>query len=182
MTEISREHYLHFSGQKEDFEIEPIYERHADLFAREAVDALRGAGNRELLEFAVQGLMGQETKAEEAELARREAALEVEVDGERIPLRQAAVVQANETDPERRQRLERARLDLSAKELTPLQLEAHERAAEIARELGWPSMLALCEELSGLDLEALQGQTDALLADTEELYGPLVEPELQRHL
>jgi hypothetical protein len=181
-TEISREAYLHFSGQKDEYEIEAIYERHAALFSRATVEALRGAGNRELLEFAVQGLMGQETKAEEAEVARREASLEILVDDERIPLRQAAVVQANETDPERRATIERARLDVSTRELTPLQLEMHERTAAIAGELGWPSMLALCEELSGLDLEALERQTEALLADTESLYQPIVEPELERHL
>jgi hypothetical protein len=182
MTEISREHYLHFSGQKEDFEIEPIYERHADLFSREAVDELRGSGNRELLFFAVQGLMGQETKAEEAELARREAALEIEVDGETLPLRQSVVAQANEPDPERRAAIERARLDVGTAELTPLQVEMHERMATITQELGWPSMLDLCEELSGIDLEALELQTETLLGDTEALYEPLVEPELQRHL
>src|SRR4051794_27975357 len=182
MTEISREHYLHFSGQKEDFEIEPIYERHADLFAREAVDELRGSGNRELLFFAVQGLMGQETKAEEAELARREAALEIEVDGETLPLRQSVVAQANEPDPERRAAIEHARLDVGTAELTPLQVEMQERMATITQELGWPSMLDLCEELSGIDLEALERQTETLLGDTEALYEPVVEPELQRHL
>ncbi|MFL5840237.1 MAG: hypothetical protein ACJ77Z_07280 [Thermoleophilaceae bacterium] len=181
-TEISREGYLHFSGQKEDFEIEAIYDRHASLFSRDAVDELRGAGNRELLEFAVQGLMGQETKVEEAELARREASLEIEVAGEKIPLRQSPVVQANEPDAERRADIEHARLDLSARELTPLQVDVHERAAAITRELGWPSMLALCEELSGIDLEALERQTDAFLASTEPIYEQVVEPELERHL
>lgn len=181
-TELMREHYLHFSGQKEEFEIEPIYERHAGLFSRAAVDELRGSGNRELLMFAVQGLMGQETKAEEAELARREAALEIEVDGERIPLRQSPVFQANERDPERRAAIERARLDLGTRELTPLQVEMHERAAAITTELGWPSVLDLCEELSGIDLEALERQTQSLLTETEALYEPLVEPELRRHV
>ena len=74
MTEISREHYLHYSGQKDDYAIEAIYDRHADLFSRDAVDELRETGNQELLLFAVQGLMGQGTKAEEAELARRDRA------------------------------------------------------------------------------------------------------------
>src|SRR4051794_41574387 len=127
MTEISREHYLHFSGQKEDFEIEPIYERHADLFAREAVDELRGSGNNELLFFAVQGLMGQETKAEEAELARREAALEIEVGDQTIPFRQAPVVQASEPDPDRRHAIERARIEVAEGDLTPLAVEMFER-------------------------------------------------------
>jgi hypothetical protein len=182
MTEISREHYLHFSGQKEEFEIEPIYERHAGLFSRAAVDELRGGGNRELLYFAVQGLMGQETKAEEAEVARREAALEIEVDGQTIPLRQSPVVQANEADPDRRAAIERARLDVGTRELTPLQVAAHERSTEITKELGWASMLELCEELSGIDLGALEHQTEALLADTEQAYETLVEPELRRHI
>src|SRR4051794_6258111 len=182
MEELMREHYLHFSGQKDEFEIEPIYERHAELYSREAVDGLRGSGNRELLMFAVQGLMGQETKAEEAEVARREAALELEVDGERIPFRQSPVVQANEPDPERRAAIEQARLDVTERELTPLALEMHERTAGIAKELGWSSMLDLCEELSGIDLAALEQQTEALLADTEAGYEPSVEPELERHL
>ncbi|MFL5894990.1 MAG: hypothetical protein ACJ76Z_07735 [Thermoleophilaceae bacterium] len=179
---ISREHYLHFSGQKESYEIEPIYERHAALFSRTTVEALRGGGNRELLEFAVQGLMGQETKAEEAELARREAALEIEVDGERVPLRQSSVVQANEADADRRAAIERARLDVASRELTPLQVEVHQRAGAIVRELGWASMVELCEELSGLDLGALESQTEQFLADTEAAYEPRVAPELERHL
>lgn len=177
-----REHYLHFSGQKDEFEIEPIYERHAGLYSRAAVDELRGSGNRELLMFAVQGLMGQETKSEEAELARREAALELQVDGEAIPFRQSPVAQANSSDPQRRLAIEAARLDVTERELTPLALAMHERAAAITRELGWGSMLELCEELSGIDLAALEAQTDALLAKTEADYEPAVEPELQRHL
>jgi hypothetical protein len=182
MSELMREHYLHFSGQKDEFEIEAIYDRHADLYSRGTVEELRGAGNRELLMFAVQGLMGQETKAEEAELARREAALEIEVDGQTMPLRQSPVVQANESDPARRAAIERARLDVADRELTPLQLEMHERAADTATELGWDSMLDLCEELSGIDLAELEAQTESLLAATEEQFEPAVEPELERHL
>jgi hypothetical protein len=182
MTELMREHYLHFSGQKDEFEIEPIYDRHAQLYSREAVEELRGSGNRELLMFAVQGLMGQETKAEEAELARREAALELRIDDDVVPLRQSPVAQANEPDPERRARIERARLDVSASELTPLQVEMHERAAAITKELGWSSMLDLCEDLSGIDLAALEQQTEALLAATEASFEATVEPELEEHL
>ena len=32
--EIDREYYLHYSGRQESFEIEEIYERHAELFSR----------------------------------------------------------------------------------------------------------------------------------------------------
>src|SRR3954463_11043355 len=81
LGELDREYYLHFSGQQDDYGIEAIYDRHSGLFERRAVDDLRDAGKGDLLEFAVQGLLGQETKAEAAELARREAALEIEVGG-----------------------------------------------------------------------------------------------------
>jgi hypothetical protein len=182
MTELMREHYLHFSGQKDEFEIEAIYERHGRLYSREAVEELRENGNRELLYFAVQGLMGQETKSEEAELARREAALEIVVDDQTIPFRQAPVVQASEEDPDRRAAIERARIDAAERELTPLAIEMFERGAQITKELGWASMIELCEELSGIDLAALEQQTEALLRDTEESYEPLVEPQLREHL
>ena len=86
LSSIDREYYLHYSGQQDEFEIEPIYDRHAALFAREAVDGLREAGApAPLIEFAVQGLIGRETKEGVAELARREAALELEWDGAPMP-------------------------------------------------------------------------------------------------
>src|SRR3954468_20436038 len=182
MSELMREHYLHFSGQKDDFEIEPIYERHADLYSREAVEELRSSGNKELLFFAVQGLMGQETKTEEAEMARREASLELEVGGEKIPFRQSSVIQAAEADPERRHAIEQARLELTSAELTPLALEMFERSTSITKELGWSSMVELCEELSGIDLGALEQQTEALIRNTRGGQEPLVEPQLREHL
>src|SRR3954454_5205286 len=102
LGELDREFYLHFSGQQDDYGIEAVYERHAALFTRAQVERLREDGSRTLLEFAVQGLIGRETRAEAAELARREAALEVEIDSKRVPYREASVIQANEPDPGRR--------------------------------------------------------------------------------
>jgi hypothetical protein len=181
--EIEREYVLHLSGRKEGFELEPIYERHAGLFTREAADRLREAGApRELVRFAVEGLFGQATKGEAEELARREAGARVEVDGEEIGFREAVAVQANERDPARREALEHARLEVTERELNPLLLEAHERAAALARELGWRSTLAMCEELSGIDLRALGRQADAFLAATEAAYEPLVDPQLRDQL
>ena len=180
---LDREYYLHFSGQRDEFAIEPIYERHAALFGREAVEALRDAGApASLVEFAVHGLIGRETKAEEAELARREAALEVELDGERMPFRAAAVAQANEPDPDRRAAIEAARNELTGSELNPLLRQMLERSRAVSAELGWSSMAVMCQELSGIDLPALARQTEAFLGASEAPYEPVVEPELERHL
>jgi hypothetical protein len=182
VSALDREYYLHFSGQKDELEIEPIYERHAGLVTRDAVDRLRESGNRELLDFAAKGLIGQETKHLDAELARREAALEIEVDGERISLRQAPVVQANEPDRERRQRIDAAQRAVLERELQPLYRESFARTSELVRELGWRSVRAMTEDLSGIDLAALAQQTEAFLRDTEPSYEPLVEPRLREEL
>jgi hypothetical protein len=190
--EMDREYYLHFAGHKEAFEIEQIYERHAGLFDRATVDSLRAGlaaadGEqarrlRYLLELAVGGLLGRETKREEAELAEREAALDLEVGGERIPYRQSAVDQANEPDAERRAAIEEARLEALERELNPLHRSALERAHELARELGWTSYRAMYEDLKQVDLAALERQTRGFLDATADRFRPMVEPHLQRQV
>ena len=181
--EIEREYVLHLSGRKEGFELEAIYDRHAGLFTREAAERLREAGApRELVRFAVEGLFGQATKAETEELARREATTMVAVAGTELGFREAAAAQANEADPERRAEYERVRLEVTERDLNPLLLAAHERAAALARELGWTNTVAMCEELSDIDLGALGEQAESFLAATEERYEPLVEPELRAQL
>ena len=182
LGKLDREYYLHFSGRQDEYGIEAIYERHASLFSRESIDGLRARNAQALLEFAVHGLIGQETKAEAAELARREAVLEVEVDGTRLPYRETSVVQANEADPDRRAAIDTTRNEALAKHLNPLLRELFDRGRALAAELGWPSTLAMCEELSGIDLRQLARQASALLEATEESYEQLVAPELDSQL
>ena len=183
VTALDREYYLHYSGQQDDFDIEPIYDRHASLFSRESVDGLREAGAAPaLIEFATQGHIGRETKSQAAELARCEAALELEWDGKQLPFRSAAVVQANETDPERRALLEAARNELTESELNPRLRELLERTHALTADLGWSSYASMCEELSGIDLRALEGETSAFLAGTDGEYEPIVEPQLRRQI
>jgi hypothetical protein len=182
VTALDREYYLHFSGRKDDFEIEAIYTRHAGLFSRDGVESARGSGSRELLRFAAEGYVEQAVKDLSAELARLEATLEVAVDGETHPFRQAAVVQANERDPARRRALEAARMELVEQHLNPLLRETFDRSRELVRELGWPSVRAMTEELSGVDLGALARQTEAFLASTEAGYEGTVEPRLRAEI
>jgi hypothetical protein len=180
---LDLEYLLHFSGRKETFDLEPIYERHAGLVGREAAEQLREAGApRELVRFAVEGLIGLETRSQASELARREATLTVRVNGEELPFRAAVVAQTNEIDPDRRAAIEAARLAAVEAELNPLLVEAHERAATVVRELGWPSVRALCEDLGGLDLATLGRQAEDFLRSTEDAYEPVVGPELERQL
>ncbi|MGI9557299.1 MAG: hypothetical protein ACR2N5_05080, partial [Solirubrobacterales bacterium] len=119
LAELDREYYVHLSGQKQELEIEPIYEAYDELFSVEAVSALRdereGATAEKrgragaLLQFAVDGHLGLQTRAEEAELARLEATEEVVIGAERHPYRGVAVAMANEAEPSARAELEAAR-------------------------------------------------------------------------
>jgi oligoendopeptidase F len=186
---MDREYYLHFAGHKQEFEIEPIYERHRGLFERRVIDELRdrldaATGDerrrvRYLLELAAGGLMGEATKAEETMLAEREAALEIEIDGRKEAYRQSAVVQANEPDPDRRAEIERARLEALESELNPLHLTMIERVHDLTAELGWESYRAMCEELKGVDLRALERQTRAFSDATAPGYRERVEERMR---
>lgn len=196
LAELTTEYYRHYAGLQDEYEIEPIYARHGGLFTREAVESLRvladrggtppesetGRRLRMLVDFAVEGYVGQQTKAVEAELARREAALQVAVEGEAIGFRESSVVQANEADAGRRAAIERARLELLAGELQPLYAELIERQHAAAEDLGWRSYREMCEQCKALDLGALHADTRAFRAATDAGYAPVLEPELQRTL
>jgi hypothetical protein len=190
---MDREYYLHFAGHKRELEIAPIYDRHEGLFRKTAVEELRDRLSRAkpgdderraryLLELAVGGFMGEATKAEETALAEREAALEIEIDGRREPYRQASITQANEPDPERRARIEQARLETLDAELNPLHVEVTRRSHELARELGWPSYRAMCEELKAVDLAALERQTGGFLEATRATYRDRLDPQLRKQI
>ena len=188
-----REFYLHYAGHQQSYDVEAIYDRHRDLFDPASVEALRelGVGDHGgearhrrrleiLLDFAIEGLIGQTTKELEGELARREVASSIELDGERIGFRESSVVQANEPDGERRAELETARLALTERELGPLYEELVERQHAGAIELGYPSYRAMCAITKGIDLERLGRQTAVFEARTRASYPPLLDPELRR--
>jgi hypothetical protein len=196
--EIDREYYRHLAGYKPELEIEPIYERHRELFARDAVERIREAavraeglaGDRDderrrlryLLQFAFDGLLGRETKAQQAELARLEATLEVPDERSPIAYRQVPIEQANEPEPDRRAALERARNAVLAERLNPLHREALERAHALAGELGWAGYAAAYADLRGLDLDRLAGQVRRFAEVTREAYPEICDPQLETHV
>lgn len=196
-AELGEEYHAHFAGLRRDFDVEPIYARHAALFSaetvmrlREQADAAAARGEdaarraRMLLDFAVDGHIGLVSTDVEAELAQREAGLVLSIDGDgaAIPFREATIVQANEPDPARRAAIEAARLDATERQLNPLYAEMLERTRATARTLGWDSYRALCEQLKGFDLDRLARATAAFTAATEDAYAEFVGPVVERTL
>src|SRR5947208_7994408 len=96
LSELLTEHYRHYAGLQDEYAIEPIYTRHRELFTHRAVDDLRERarlvpGESEerrrlamLVDFAVEGYLGEATKKAETELAQREATTVLALDDREI--------------------------------------------------------------------------------------------------
>lgn len=176
LAELGEEQYLHYAGLKDRLELEPIYDRHAELssldscrlLAAEAEGARPGSPPLELWRFACEGFLGRLAQHEEEAIAELEASLEATVEGERIPFRMLRPRLANEPEQARRAALDRARLEL-VEQTNPTRLEALERLREGVAELGAGSVRELYERF-GLRLGSLAGQCERFLAETEELY------------
>jgi hypothetical protein len=194
LSELTGEFYRHYAGLKASYDIEPIYDRHESLFTADAVSVIRAQadaappGGEErrrltmLLDFALEGYIGQASKQAEAELARLEASSTIEVDGEELGFRDSAVIQANEPDADRRAAIEQARLAVTEERLNPLHRELIERQHAIAGELGYRSYREMCAISKSFDLDTLHAQTSSFAAATESSYAAVVDPELRQRI
>jgi hypothetical protein len=174
IAEEMEEYYLHFAGLKETFELEPIYERYADLTQVEqarrigsAVDG--GTRTRELWRFACEGYLSSITRELTERSAMLEAELKATVDGDEVPYRMLRPTLANEPDRDRRRRLEETRNALTEEQLNPLSLESVDRVQGGVRELGSDTYLDLYRRFE-LNLERLADQCRELLDSTEQLF------------
>jgi hypothetical protein len=184
---LDEEYYLHFAGHKERFELEPIYERFADLTTLDACARVGGAaesgtiGDVELWRFACEGYLGNETRAEAEEIAGLEATLTADVDGEEIPFRMLRPAIANEPDRGRRATLDAVRIALSEEHLLSRHVAMAETRREGTERLGAPTYRELYERF-GFPLEALAAQCRSFLEETEDLYVAVLDPLFRRRV
>jgi hypothetical protein len=174
IAELDEEYYLHYAGLKETFELAPIYERYAELTKLEKAQSIGrgvngGRGVRELWRFACEGYLGDLTREHAERAAMLEAEIEVTVDGQTIPFRMIRPTLANEPDRDRRERLDRVRVEIVEERLNPIHLEAVQIEQRAVRELGTPTYLDLYRKF-GFDVDDLAEQCRAFLDSTERLY------------
>jgi hypothetical protein len=176
LAELMEEYYRHFAGLAERLELAPIYERHADLVSLDACRWLAGEAEGkppgsppvELWRFACEGYLGAIAREQEERIAELEATMTAEVLGEEIGYRKLRPRLANEPERDRREAIERARLDL-VERLNPVHAEALERLRDGVRELGADTVRELYERF-GVPLAALAAQCERFLAETEDVY------------
>jgi hypothetical protein len=174
IAELDEEYYNHFAGLKETLELEPIYARHEELtkleWARGLGEVVNGdRGVRELWRFACEGHLGNLTREHSERIARLEAELEAEVDGETVGYRMLRPTIANTDDRGKRERLDVERCRLTEEHLNPIYLDAVTIAKRTVPELGAPTYVDLYRKF-GFRLDDLADQCRALLESTERMY------------
>jgi oligoendopeptidase F len=174
IADLDEEFYLHYAGHKDKLELSPIYERYSDLTQLDQALALgRSAdGDRhvtELWRFAVEGYLGELTREPAEKVAELEATLEATVDGETIPYRMLRPVMANEPDRDKRERIDRVRVELTEEQLNPLHADGVQIVRDGVERLEAPNYAELYRRL-GFRLDDLADQCRALLDSTEKLF------------
>jgi len=186
IAELDEEYYLHFAGLKDRFELEPIYERHAELTGLERAQWLGASVDgdrriRELWHFACEGYLGKLTREHSERLAALEAELEVTVDGETIPFRMLRPTMANERDRGRRERLDRVMWEATEEHLNPVYRDGVDVVREALPLLGVADYVELHERF-GFRLRELADQCRAFLDSTEQLYEQAVDRAMRELL
>ena len=184
MEEISREHYLASSGQKETAELQPIYARYRHVMDEEslalALDRFKSTtpGTEEhrsarlLLEWQAEAQSGRElAPLDEREIAWESKAMISLPDGSRLQFEEASIEMGNTTDRKRRLAIEAARARLVEAELAPLKREHLQRERDITEGLGLArDYNSGWEQLSGVSLPELRQQCEQFLKDTADMW------------
>ena len=176
IAELDEEYYLHYAGLKEQFDLAPIYERHANLTELDQAKSIGlavngGARVRELWRFACEGYLGALTRDHAEKLANLEAELEVSANGETLPYRMVRPAIANEPDRDKRRELDARGNAVLEEHLNPINLDAVRVAHQGARDLGFANYLELYRKaLPSSALDDLAAQCRAFLDSTEQLY------------
>jgi hypothetical protein len=174
LAEMDEETYLHFSGQKETYELAAIYERYERLTELDTALALGASVDgvprrRELWKFACEGYLGNFVSEEAERVAELEATLTATVDGEEIPYRMLKPRLMNEEDRDARARIEAARNELTEEHLNALELQAAQVVQRETERLGAANQAELYRSF-GFPLDDLAGQCRSFLAETEGLW------------
>lgn len=170
--------YQHGAGLRDQLALTPIYDRHAALFSRETVDALRGlldvggtqqAGNRALLAFATDGYIERHIAALTDALGTAEATAVVVWRGEPIPYRALRNRISEISGRAERNALFGSYLE-AEDALNPLRRERFEQVGALARELGYADYVDLIRTTRGFDPDALGAEMRGFLAESETPY------------
>jgi hypothetical protein len=179
---IVREDYLHYSGQKQSLELEPIYDRYGHLFARESIEDLKReldrtaahfetarAGIRLLLGFALEQFAALRVRRQTEEIAEAEAQATFRWDGEELTFHQSVHRLTTEPDPHRRRSLLAKRLRIIS-ETNGLRSERLDAVHDAAMTLGYASYTSLYRDIRPYEFTEFSAECSSLLEETDEVF------------
>ena len=178
IAEREEELYQHGAGLRDELALEPIYRKHAALFSRPMVDALRAlvdvegpeiGHNRALLAVATDGFIEQKTGSLTDAIGTAEATAVVVWRGESIPYRGLRNRIGEISGRAERNGLYASYLE-AEEALNPMRRERFERIGELVRELGYADYVDLICTTRGFDPDLLGAEIRAFLADSETPY------------
>jgi hypothetical protein len=175
---LALEHYLNLAGLKPEMDTGPIYAKHGGMFDAPTVQAALaaarapGAPNRDrfLATHLALGHLEAQVQPLSDEAETLEASLEVRLPEGALPYRLAAVRVANEPHRDKRRSLSQARDAVLQERINPVLRARLERMHALARDLGFASYAAMCQQLKGVDYGAMRDELDGFVRRTETLY------------
>jgi hypothetical protein len=178
IAEREEELYQHGAGLHDELALGPIYERHASLFSRPVVDALRGlleadgpetSHNRALLAAATDGFIERATAGLTDAIGTAEATAVVVWRGESIPYRGLRNRISEISGRAERNGLYASYLE-AEEALNPQRRERFDRIGELARELGYADYVELIKTTRGFDPDELAASVLGFLDESETPY------------
>ncbi len=176
---VDEEHYLNGAGLKDKAEFTRIYNRFGHLFNRDTIDFVReysktaeGEDERRvsyLKAFLISDYMENRVKELSDKLLTRESEATVNVDGQTLAFRHAAVVIVNEPDRYKRSSIFQAR-NRVIQSLNPIMEERISIFHKTSNDLGYSDYVQLYQDIKGFDLEALERILQPLLEKTLDSY------------
>ncbi len=193
LSKIDKEYYLHFSGQKDSFNLSPIYDQHGYLFDRDNIDYIKnvkdkGTGEEKkksayLLRFCAEGYIEKQVKELIDKIAEEEARTEIDIEGRKVPFRYSEIMLANEPDRVKRRAIENKRNEKVAESFNDILHTYWDTLHSQAKVLGFSSYGELFSYLKQQDFIDLKIKMEGLLDNTQDLYerhfGKLLEQELE---
>lgn len=187
---LRRQQYLYFSGQKDRFELEPIFDRYSDLFREDTIQELKRLldqtpqhfqtqreGIRRLIACAEEHFLQRSVVELTEQIAEREGRAVIGVDGREVPFHRVTELLANEPDAARRRHMNEQRLHIIRQNLE-LHEERIRRMHQGSRLLGYDNYWSMIESWPGSALRRTTDEFEDFLHRTEDLYFRHLEREL----
>jgi hypothetical protein len=179
---LMREYFLHYSGQKETLELEPVYDRFSDLFTLDTIGELRRLlddtpahfktkrqGIKLLIGFAEEGFIEQSIRQLTEDLAAQESRATLRYNNQEIPFYRATDQLAHEPDPAARRSLNQRRIEVITGG-NQLRAERLHQMHACSSALGYQNYTHMISTQQGINLTSLGEKFARFLRATDEFY------------